>query len=93
MTLAEVVLQGLADEAKATAPRLFAICGVRHDKICDGDTFIAWGIEFDDPPGAVLWYCDGTTFGSDSASQALRSHQIGADARLIWLGHGSADLS
>ena len=85
MNLAEAVLQNLSEEARARTPRLFAIYGVYHDKILDSDSFIGWGMELPDRSLAVLHYPDGTTFRSDSAEQMLRLHQIGAEARLIWL--------
>lgn len=80
-------MQELVEEARENAPRLFAVYGVRHDRIGDvSDSFIAWGLELSDPPSAVLYYPDGTVWLSDSAGRALRSHQIGAEARLVWLG-------
>ncbi|MFC0109128.1 hypothetical protein [Kibdelosporangium aridum] len=84
--MAEEVLQGLADRARETAPRTFCVYGVRHDRMGDeSDTFMAWGLEFSNPPRAVLLHRDGTVWMSDSATRALNSHQIGAEARLLWL--------
>jgi hypothetical protein len=85
VNLAEEVLSDLAEEAREAAPRLFAIYGVYHDKILDSDSFVGWGMELADSSLAVLHYLDGTTFRSNSAEQMLRLHQIGAEARLIWL--------
>ncbi|ALG13122.1 hypothetical protein [Kibdelosporangium phytohabitans] len=86
MRLAEEVLEDLAEIASECAPRLFAVYGVRHDRIADeSDYFVAYGMELSDPPLAVLAYPDGSTHVSDSAELALRSHRIGAEARLIWL--------
>ncbi|ONI70286.1 hypothetical protein ALI144C_47290 [Actinosynnema sp. ALI-1.44] len=86
MNLAEEVLEDLAEAAYECAPRLFAIYGVRHDRLGDeSDYFVAYGMELSDPPLAVLTYTDGTTHVSTTAERALRSHQIGAEARLVWL--------
>ncbi|MEV0679897.1 hypothetical protein AB0I60_25560 [Actinosynnema sp. NPDC050436] len=78
------LLSNLEHEARTCRPRLFALVGVsaRQD---DDPGFVAWGLEFEEPPGAVLWSEGGGTWQSTSAQALLTRHRPLGDTRLVWL--------
>jgi hypothetical protein len=86
MELAEVMAE-LADEARAFKPRLFAVYGVLRGG--GEETFIGWGIEFDEPRKAFMWSPE-EMWHSDSAAQIVQTHQTIAETRLIWLDDSTA---
>jgi hypothetical protein len=78
----------LDEEARELAPRLFALYGVYRKSLYDGDDereFLAWGMEFPDSGGALMWDGPHSTWSGDSAAQLLHTHERIADTRLVWL--------
>ena len=83
----EKILAELSVDARAYAPRLFALYGVYHHLPIEGcyPGFLGWGMEFVLPRKAVLWMPDGTTWVSDAANNLLERMSGMGQARLVWL--------
>lgn len=82
----ERLLALLDAEAWEGRPRVFALYGVYRHKVgtADDGAFLAYGMEFDDPPKAIMWE-PGTTWYAESAAGILDQHHGIAEARLVWL--------
>jgi hypothetical protein len=80
-TTAELLAE-LDHDARNCRPRLFALYGVRHRD--QGETFLAWGMQFDHSDQALMWGETGT-WRSDSAEKLLKTHTILGESRLLWL--------
>jgi len=78
------LLAELEHDARTSRPRLFALVGV-SGRQADDPGFVAWGLEFEDPPSAVLWFEDGGTWLSSSAHALLARHRLLGAARLVRL--------
>lgn len=86
MNFDELTMAVLADEVREREPKLFAVYGVyrtRLDEYDDG-SFLAYGMEFAEPPLAISWE-DGSTRRSDSVAAMLSRMSRRAEVRLVWL--------
>ncbi|MFD9895816.1 hypothetical protein ACFWY9_41265 [Amycolatopsis sp. NPDC059027] len=86
MDVNELMLTVLDDEARESAPRLFALYGVYRERLGEDDdgAFLAFGMEFAEPRKAIMWE-PGMTWHSDSAASILKRYRKTAEARLVWL--------
>lgn len=86
MDFDELTLAVLDDEVRAREPRMFALYGVyrTYSDEGDGGSFLAYGMEFDEPPLAITWE-DGLTTRSDSVAAILARLRRRAEVRLVWL--------
>jgi hypothetical protein len=90
MTPDEVTLAELDEGARLDAPRMFALYGIFRHRMSDEDDggYLGWGMEFADPPRAVMLEPNGSTFIAGSAEEILRTHDRLGQARLVWLTEG-----
>jgi hypothetical protein len=86
MNFDELTMAVLDDEVREREPRLFAIYGVYRTRLDEHDdgSFLAYGMEFDEPPLAISWE-GGSTRRSDSVASMLRRLRARAEVKLVWL--------
>jgi hypothetical protein len=74
----------LTEAATSLAPRLFTIYGTYSSGAPGG--FVAWGMDFGDDRGALMYTPDERSIWSSSSAQQIHtSHRRIGDVKLLWL--------